>query len=123
MENWPEEHRPAVLRQQLAPHGHQAGQVGAHAGLVAQRQRADGRQRGLDVHRAGAAQGAEAAVHLGADAAGAGAGPWIGPPELLLGKLLGQGFGDGQRVPHGKAVVLHQHGHLADRVLCRRPPA
>ena len=63
------QHGAAMLAQQFLPHGDQARQIAAHAGLVAPDQRASARQRGLDVHRAMAAQLAKAAVHFGADAA------------------------------------------------------
>ena len=59
----------------------------AHRGLVAPHQRAHLGQRSLDVHGAVRAQGREAGVHLGADAAGARARLRIARPELALGKF------------------------------------
>ncbi len=99
----------------LVPHSDDAGDVGAHRGVVAPDERTLVRKVGLDVHDAGRAQRAEAAVHLGADAARAGALRAVGGPELGFGAGLGQVLGDGERVPHGQSVIdQHRHQPVSD---------
>jgi len=100
-----------VLLQQTAPHLHQALHVGAPARLVPPDQGAGVGQLGFDVHGAVAAQGGEAAVHLGTDAAGACAGFGVRGPELFVGMGFGHVFGNRQRVPHHQ-VAIDQHRHL-----------
>ncbi|MNV27557.1 hypothetical protein D3C71_1187110 [compost metagenome] len=102
----------AVLLQQCTPHLHQALDVGAHAGFVAPDQRAGIGQIRLNVHGAVAAQGGEAAVHLGADAACARTGLGVRGPELLVGVGFGHVFGNRQGVPHDQ-IAIDQCRHLA----------
>ncbi len=80
-------HGAAVGLQQFAPHVDQAGHIGAHGRLLGPDLGADLGQPGLDVHGTVAAQGGEAAVHLGAEAAGAGAVGHRRRPDAGLGKV------------------------------------
>src|SRR5204862_4896736 len=81
-----EEERPATDLERLVPHRVEALQVLCHGGLLAQHALADLGQARLEVHAEGAAQLAEALVHLGAEAARPRPQLRIPWPERLLRK-------------------------------------
>ena len=108
------QHGSFGLFKQPAPHGNNARHVCAYGWLVAPDQRPDSGQLSFDVHGAGRAQCAKAAVHFSADAASPGACLHALWPEGFGRKLFSHVFGNRQRVPNHKAIV-HQRGYLANR--------